>query len=79
MRAKVHIESLYLFGCVTSQLKNFEVDNQFINCSKKKSISRFLYDEPSIEFATSKRTSDSGMRLEADPERHQELALQRLS
>jgi hypothetical protein len=65
----------HFFGCVKSKLRNFETDAAFHQCARKMMLARLLCNELRISASLAKRMNDSGVKLDAAPESHQEIDL----
>jgi hypothetical protein len=65
----------HFFGSVKSKLRNFETNVAFNQCARKMMMARLLCDELGISVSITKRMNDSGVKLEAAPESHQDINL----
>jgi hypothetical protein len=65
----------HFFGCVKSKLRNCKTDAAFQQCARKMMLARLLCDELGTAVSLTKRMNDSGVKLEAAPESHQDIDL----
>jgi hypothetical protein len=65
----------HFFGSVKSKLRNIETKVAFNQCARKMMMARLLCDELGISVSITKRMNDSGVKLDAAPESHQDIDL----